>query len=119
VAFGVDKEASWTLEATAQTSPQTPAKPPPIPVAGPLAEPRSLKQLGVPVEATRAAIPADNLQTPEKIALGGSYSSTGDYRLMEQLLAVHATTRCALSLTEEPSRLASKGASANATRRLF
>ena len=43
---------------------------PPIPAAGPLASPKSLKQVGVPVEATRAAVPADNLQTPEKIALG-------------------------------------------------
>jgi cytochrome c peroxidase len=43
---------------------------PPIPPAGPLARPKSLKQAGVPVEATRAAMPADNPQTPEKIALG-------------------------------------------------
>src|SRR5260370_6197951 len=32
--------------------------------------PRSLKQVGVPIAATRAAIPADNPQTPEKIELG-------------------------------------------------
>ena len=38
--------------------------------ADPLAQPRSLAQTGVPIEATRAAIPADNPQTPEKIALG-------------------------------------------------
>jgi cytochrome c peroxidase len=43
---------------------------PPIPQAGPLAAPKSLHQVGVPVEATRAAVPADNPQTPEKIALG-------------------------------------------------
>jgi len=43
---------------------------PPIPPAGHLADPRSLKQLGVPVSATRAAIPGDNPQSPEKIALG-------------------------------------------------
>jgi cytochrome c peroxidase len=42
----------------------------PIPPAGPLASPKSMKQVGVPVQATRAAIPADNPQTPEKIALG-------------------------------------------------
>src|SRR5258708_29766001 len=29
-----------------------------------------MKQVGVPVEATRAAVPADNSQTPGKIALG-------------------------------------------------
>jgi cytochrome c peroxidase len=35
-----------------------------------LAQPKSLKQVGVPVDATRAAIPPDNPQTAEKIALG-------------------------------------------------
>jgi cytochrome c peroxidase len=44
--------------------------PPPIPEAGPLARPKSLHQAGIPVDATRAAIPSDNPQTPEKIALG-------------------------------------------------
>src|SRR5438477_626739 len=45
-------------------------KVPPIPKAGPLAKPKSIHQVGVPADATRAAIPADNPQTPEKIALG-------------------------------------------------
>ncbi len=45
-------------------------KPPPIPQAGPLAQPRSLKQVGAPTDATPSAIPPDNPQTPEKIALG-------------------------------------------------
>src|SRR5882757_1629118 len=36
----------------------------------PLADPKSLGQVGVPLEATRAAIPPDNPQTPGKIALG-------------------------------------------------
>jgi cytochrome c peroxidase len=62
--------ASWNLEATAEASPQTPARQSPIPAAGPLAEPKSLEQVGVPVEATRAAVPADNPPTPEKITLG-------------------------------------------------
>jgi cytochrome c peroxidase len=44
--------------------------PSPIPEAGPLARPKSLDQAGVPVTATRAAVPPDNPQTPEKIALG-------------------------------------------------
>jgi cytochrome c peroxidase len=43
---------------------------PPIPQAGPLARPRSLEQFGLPVEPTRKLIPANNPQTPEKIALG-------------------------------------------------
>ena len=44
--------------------------PTPIPEAGPLARPRQLDQFGVPVVATRAAVPRDNPQTPEAIALG-------------------------------------------------
>jgi cytochrome c peroxidase len=38
--------------------------------AGPLGQPKSLQQTGVPLDTTRAAIPPDNPQTPEKIALG-------------------------------------------------
>lgn len=57
------------LISAAQTS-QDVGKAPPIPKAGPLAMPRSLKQVGLPIAATRAAIPADNPQTPEKIELG-------------------------------------------------
>ena len=40
------------------------------PEADPLAQPKSLQQVGVPVNLTQEAIPADNPQTPEKIALG-------------------------------------------------
>jgi cytochrome c peroxidase len=43
---------------------------PPIPKIGPLAQPRSLKQVGLPVDLTRTVMPPDNPQTPEKIALG-------------------------------------------------
>jgi cytochrome c peroxidase len=42
----------------------------PTPEMDPLAQPKSLQQVGAPVEMTRAAIPADNPQTPEKISLG-------------------------------------------------
>jgi len=49
---------------------QSPTGPGPIPQAGSLAAPRSLQQGGVPAEATLAAIPASNPQTPEKISLG-------------------------------------------------
>ena len=45
-------------------------KPRPIPEAGPLAQPKSFDQVGLPAELTRQAIPPDNPQTPEKIALG-------------------------------------------------
>src|SRR5215470_20166224 len=60
------KPFGWNL---ATVEAQTPHAPP-IPAASPLASPKSLKQLGVPVQATNAAVPADNPQTPEKIALG-------------------------------------------------
>src|SRR5881628_1427654 len=45
-------------------------KPPAIPQAGPLGQPKSPQQVGAPVDATRAAIPPDNPQTAQKIALG-------------------------------------------------
>src|SRR6266567_3809975 len=41
-----------------------------IPETDPLAQPKSLQQVGAPVEMTREKIPADNPQTPEKISLG-------------------------------------------------
>src|SRR5437867_10915530 len=52
-------------------------KVPPIPEAGPLAQPKSMHQVGVPAAATRAAIPPDNAQSPEKIALGQRLFSEG------------------------------------------
>src|SRR5260370_35300141 len=41
-----------------------------IPETDPLAQPKSVQQVGAPVEMTREKIPADNPQTPEKISLG-------------------------------------------------
>jgi cytochrome c peroxidase len=38
--------------------------------ASPLAQPKSMRQVGLPPGATHAAIPLDNPQTPEKVALG-------------------------------------------------
>jgi cytochrome c peroxidase len=52
------------------TARETTGKAPPIPKASPLARPRSLQQVGLPTELTRAVVPPDNPQTPEKIALG-------------------------------------------------
>jgi len=66
--------AAWLLgaanPATQAQALQNSGKAPPIPQAGPLAQPKPLDQVGLPVEATRAATPADNPQTPAKIALG-------------------------------------------------
>jgi cytochrome c peroxidase len=45
-------------------------KGPPNPEADPLAQPKPLQQVGVPLDLTREAIPSDNPQTPEKISLG-------------------------------------------------
>jgi cytochrome c peroxidase len=63
-------EGSVSETVTSDTSGQDTGKAPPIPEAGPLARPRSLQQVGLPVELTRKVIPHDNPQTPEKIALG-------------------------------------------------
>src|SRR5438093_2727029 len=41
-----------------------------IPETDPLAQPKSLQQVGAPVAMTHGVIPADNPQTPEKISLG-------------------------------------------------
>jgi cytochrome c peroxidase len=61
----------WVREtATHSTSPPATGKAPPLPSAGPLANPRSLHQVGLPADLTQKAIPPDNPQTPEKIALG-------------------------------------------------
>src|SRR6266478_7743022 len=58
--------ATLILGATPEATLETP----PIPKAGPLAQPKSLQQVGLPADATHAAIPPDNPQTLEKIALG-------------------------------------------------
>jgi cytochrome c peroxidase len=68
---GVGRAGSSAEEtALAGTTGQPAGKAPPLPKAGPLANPRSLKQVGLPVELTRSVTPADNPQTPQKIALG-------------------------------------------------
>jgi cytochrome c peroxidase len=59
-----------TVAAGAPAVDSSARKAPPIPPPGPLAEPRSLKQVGIPAEATLAAIPPDNPQSAAKIALG-------------------------------------------------
>jgi cytochrome c peroxidase len=82
--------------ASAQTVPETR----PIPAAGPLADPKSLKQIGVPVAATRAAAPADNPQTPEKIVLGQKLFFDGR-------LSVDGTVAC--STCHDPARAFTDG----------
>ena len=53
-----------------EQAPEAAGTAPPVPKMGPLAAGRSLRQVGLPAELARAAVPADNPQTPEKIALG-------------------------------------------------
>ena len=81
-------------------SPQTEQGPEPIPPDSPLARPKSLQQVGVPVEVTRAAAPADNPQTPEKIALGEKLFFDGR-------LSVDGTVAC--STCHDPARAFTDG----------
>ena len=64
------------------------ARPPPIPKPGPLAQPRSTRQVGLPNDKTLAVIPPDNPQTPGKIALGQKLFFDGR-------LSVDGTVACA------------------------
>src|SRR5882672_1259814 len=64
------------------------ARLPPIPKPGPLAQPRSTKQVGMPNDKTLAAIPPDNPQTAGGIALGQKLFFDGR-------LSVDGTVACA------------------------
>jgi cytochrome c peroxidase len=72
----------------------------PIPTAGPLAQPKSIHQVGIPAAATRTAIPPDNPQTPEKIALGQKLFFDGR-------LSADATVAC--STCHDPARAFTDG----------
>jgi cytochrome c peroxidase len=81
----------------------------PTPETDPLAQPKSRQQVGAPVEMTRAAIPADNPQTPEKISLGQKL-------FFDRRLSVDGTVSCstchdpALAFTErKPTSVGIKG----------
>jgi cytochrome c peroxidase len=76
------------------------ARPPPIPKAGPLAQPRSMRQVGLPVDQTLAAIPPDNPQTADKIALGQKLFFDGR-------LSVDGTVAC--STCHDPQRAFTDG----------
>jgi len=71
-----------------KTEPGKAAPIPPVPVPGPLAEPRTFEQAGIPVLQTMAEIPLDNLQSPEKIALGKKL-------FFEARLSADGTVACA------------------------
>src|SRR5437016_8948179 len=59
-----------TLFLACERSAKTESSKLPTPETDPLAQPKSLQQVGAPVEMTREKIPADNPQSPEKISLG-------------------------------------------------
>src|SRR5256885_8880251 len=73
-----------------------------IPETDPLAQPKSLQQVGAPVAMTRGVIPADNQQTPEKISLGQKL-------FFDRRLSVNGTVSCskchdpALAFTDRKS----------------
>jgi cytochrome c peroxidase len=85
---------------TKAATPHVADEAPPIPRMGPLAEPRSLQQVGLPAEPTRSAIPSDNPQTPEKIALGQKLFFDGR-------LSADGTVACATC--HDPSRAFTDG----------
>jgi cytochrome c peroxidase len=98
--MSVAYESTLSPTRTVEASSQTGQGPGPIPPDGPLARPKSLQQIGMPVEATRAAAPADNPQTPEKIALGEKLFFDGR-------LSVDGTVAC--STCHDPARAFTDG----------
>ena len=86
--FGVIVAGIATLIFGCERSAKTVSpKGPPNPEADPLAQPKSLQQVGAPAELTREAIPPDNPQTSEKISLGQKL-------FFERRLSVDGTVSC-------------------------
>ncbi len=71
-----------------------------FPISVDLAAPRSLDQVGLPRDATRALIPADNPQTPAKVALG-------ERLFFERRLSADGTVAC--STCHDPARAFTDG----------
>jgi cytochrome c peroxidase len=97
---GRAKVTSTEARTPAGAARQVPGKAPPIPDVGPLAKPRSLQQVGLPVELTRTVTPSDNPPTPEKIALGEKLFFDGR-------LSADGTVACATC--HDPSRAFTDG----------
>jgi hypothetical protein len=81
-----------------------------IPETDPLAQPKSLRQVGAPVELSRGTIPSDNPQTPEKISLGQRLFFDLACRLTALSRAAHAMIPRLPSPTGSPHLSASKAA---------
>jgi cytochrome c peroxidase len=73
---------------------------PPNPETDPLPQPKSLQQVGAPIEMTREKIPVDNPQTPEKISLGQRL-------FFDRRLSVDGTVSC--STCHDPARAFTDG----------
>jgi cytochrome c peroxidase len=73
-----------------------------LPIPGPedLAAPRSLEQVGLPLDAPRALVPADNPQTPVKVSLGQRL-------FFDRRLSADATVAC--STCHDPVRAFTDG----------
>jgi cytochrome c peroxidase len=82
------------------TASETTADPGPIPAAGPLAAPKSAEQVGLPAAATLAAVPADNPQTADKVALG-------ERLFFDGRLSLDGTVAC--STCHDPARAFTDG----------
>jgi cytochrome c peroxidase len=99
LSFGLDSAdgpaRSQTRAAPDEAARPPTAKPPPIPEAGPSAEPKSPDQVGLPTELMRQAIPPDNPQTPDKIALG-------EKLFFDRRLSANGTVAC--STCHDPAR---------------
>jgi cytochrome c peroxidase len=96
----VGYESAITAKRRVAESAQVERGPGPIPPDSPLARPKSLRQTGAPVAATRASVPPDNPQTPEKIALGEELFFDGR-------LSVDGTVAC--STCHDPARAFTDG----------
>ena len=98
---GAEKKVSSEAQATTDgATPPAPLTARPIPEAGALGQPKSLRQVGIPANATRAATPSDNPQTPEKIALGQKL-------FFDARLSVDGTVAC--STCHDPARAFTDG----------
>jgi cytochrome c peroxidase len=96
----VEYEIGITANRSVEEFSQAERGPGPIPRDSPLARPKSLRQAGVPVEATRNSVPRDNPQTPEKISLG-------EKLFFEGRLSVDGTVAC--STCHDPARAFTDG----------
>jgi cytochrome c peroxidase len=102
--WSIAVHVSGNSETIVQANSQATAKVPPIPPDGPMALPKSLDQLGLPLDAMRAAVPVEDPQTPAKVALGEKLFFDGR-------LSVDGTVAC--STCHDPARAFTDGREAS------